>query len=287
MGTAIVTQAGNATVGMSTYTWANKPNPVGFRGQIFISDVGVDGSIWYSNGTKWLHDGPISIIQGCVPIGIPSSGSVGANGALTLTTAFSSVLSPVYLFFPGGAVFSGSAAGFYYVEMSSTSIGTIYNNRYTAGKCDVPSVLTPIVAAGPGAYVQDTAAYKTSVNADITGLLGKNGDCTFRGNFINNNSGLNKIVITSFGVTTVSTLVASTATNSMIPTHWISNLNDVAKQSVSPVAISGGNFQVANSSGSIATNDTNTLANARYLIKTSDVNDWMLLTNTVLMVTPT
>lgn len=37
----------------STYTWATKPLASVLRGQIFISDIGVGGSYWYSDGSKW------------------------------------------------------------------------------------------------------------------------------------------------------------------------------------------------------------------------------------------
>ena len=36
-----------------TYTWATKPLPSALTGQIYISDIGVGGSYWYSDGSKW------------------------------------------------------------------------------------------------------------------------------------------------------------------------------------------------------------------------------------------
>lgn len=47
--------AGSTSLGSagSTYTWALKPLASILRGQIFISDVGVGGSYWYSDGSKW------------------------------------------------------------------------------------------------------------------------------------------------------------------------------------------------------------------------------------------
>jgi hypothetical protein len=36
-----------------TFTWATKPLASALTGQIFISDVGVGGSYWYSDGSKW------------------------------------------------------------------------------------------------------------------------------------------------------------------------------------------------------------------------------------------
>ena len=47
--------AGSTSLGSagSTYTWATKPLASVLSGQIFISDVGVGGSYWYSDGSKW------------------------------------------------------------------------------------------------------------------------------------------------------------------------------------------------------------------------------------------
>lgn len=45
---------------LSTYTWATKPSASSMSGRsIIISDVGVNGSVWFSNGTKWVHESPI------------------------------------------------------------------------------------------------------------------------------------------------------------------------------------------------------------------------------------
>lgn len=102
---------------------------------------------------------PFVFMQLQTPIGIPSSGSVGANGALTLTTAMTNanVYPGFWMYFGAGVVYSGSAAGFYWVVMSSTTLGTIYNNVIANGPARIPDAPVPIVAAGPGAYVQTTS----------------------------------------------------------------------------------------------------------------------------------
>ena len=99
-----------------------------------------------------------------IPVGLAPSGSVAANGALTLGTALPAVYSVaassgIWLRFPAGAAFSGSAAGLYYCIMSSTTAGTIYNNVLPSpGTPVAPATPTPIVAAGPGAYTATTAS---------------------------------------------------------------------------------------------------------------------------------
>jgi hypothetical protein len=99
---------------------------------------------------------PVTLCQGGIPMIHQSSGSIAANGALTLTTALDQTYPNCFMYFIVNAVFSGSAAGWYYVVMSSTTLGTIYNNVYASGTPAIPASPTPIVAAGPGAYTQQT-----------------------------------------------------------------------------------------------------------------------------------
>jgi hypothetical protein len=80
------------------------------------------------------------------------------------------------MYFPANAIEAGSAAGWYYVVMSSTTAGTIYNNVYTSGKPTIPASPTAFVTTGPGAYTQTTGADITALSITIPGgTLGKNG----------------------------------------------------------------------------------------------------------------
>ena len=116
------------------------------------------------------------------PVLIPQSGTMAANGAVTFGTAISldggAVLTDgLWAYFPAGAVYAGSAAGFYWMTMSSTTAGTVYDTMYEPGVTsgERPSSPTAISAAGPGAYTGETA---TIVAASATlpgGALGLNG----------------------------------------------------------------------------------------------------------------
>lgn len=159
-----------------TFTFATKPAASAFVGQAFISDVGVNGSIWFSNGTAWIHEAPIIVAQSGVPIILPSSGTIGNNGALSAITALPATFTSCYMYFPVDAIAAGVAAGLYYVVMSSTTAGTIYNNTYTSGTPTIPSSPTAFATTGPGAYTQTTGADITLLSNTITGgLLGDNG----------------------------------------------------------------------------------------------------------------
>ena len=104
------------------------------------------------------------ILQANVPVFVPSSGIMANNGAITLTTALDTTYANCYLYLPANAIEAGSAAGLYFAQMSSTTVGTVYNNTYTSGKHAIPSSPTAFVTTGPGAYTQTTGS-------DITLLL--------------------------------------------------------------------------------------------------------------------
>ena len=110
----------------------------------------VSALITSSLATNWLTCG--------IPIGIPSSGAVGANGALSNIAAFPLTFNTpgIFLYFPVGAVYSGSAAGFYWTVMSGVATGTVYNNMLVTTAPVIPASPTAITDVGPGNYVQTT-----------------------------------------------------------------------------------------------------------------------------------
>ena len=84
---------------------------------------------------------------------VPPTGTMGNNGALTLGTALPYVPANSFLWLPASAISTGSAAGWYFAQFSSTTAGTVYNNTYTYGQVPaVPSPLVPFATTGPGAY---------------------------------------------------------------------------------------------------------------------------------------
>ena len=131
---------------------------------------------WPNNNTGLPAGIPRALASSVIPVGIPSSGTVGDNGALTLTTALARTISDgAYFYFPAGALFAGSAAGLYWTVMSSTTAGVVYNNTYSSGDPAVPATLTPIAATGPGAYTQTTAEVFLRQTLVAAGTLGVNG----------------------------------------------------------------------------------------------------------------
>lgn len=140
------------------------------------------------------------LIQCGVPLVLPSSGSIGNNGALTLTTALPYAYPAAFMYFPASAIVSGSAAGWYYVAMSTTLLGTIYNDVYVSGKPVVPSSPVTFSTTGPGAYTQTTGGAITSLNFTVPGgALGKSGELTITKMGACTNNANSKIVETFLG----------------------------------------------------------------------------------------
>jgi len=158
---------------------------------------------------------PYALAQSGIPFVMPSSGSVASNGNLSGLTAFNVVYGWCYCYFPAGAVFAGSTAGWYLTNLTGATIGTIYADTYTSGQPSIPATPTPIVAAGPGAYTQATGADipgpSCIVPADV---MGANGTLYWERATNNNNSANQKIYNTYLGAQ-----VLSGATHTTNPYH--------------------------------------------------------------------
>ena len=148
---------------------------------------------------------------------VPSSGSVASNGALTLTTAIpTSYTWGCYMYLPAGAAYAGSVAGLYFVVMSSTTLGTIYDNRLAAGDSPtVPTTLVPIVAAGPGAYTQTTSPVDLTTITIPANTLGANGWMLCAPTWAFPNNANNKVISLVLGSTNIYAKTRTTATQEM------------------------------------------------------------------------
>jgi hypothetical protein len=136
-----------------------------------------DGLTWFVVGGDYSK-GNSSQLLICTgfPMILPSSGNIGNNGALTGIANLPFAFPDCYMFFPAGAIAAGSLAGLYYVQMSAINAGTIFNNIYNGGLPIAPSIPTPFITVGPGAYAQTVGALITLLSFTLPGnSLGKNG----------------------------------------------------------------------------------------------------------------
>lgn len=178
------------------------------------------------------------VYQAAVPVGIPSSGTMGNNGALSAITTLPTTYPAIWLFFPTNAICTagtgGNAAGLYYVQMSSATAGTVFNNTLVAGAR--PTVLgspTAFACTGPGAYTQSIAS-QTLVSFTVSGgYLGVAGAVQIYDLFSLNNSANGKIFNITYGGTAVQTSNL-TAINSYENLLWVYNTGQQNRQVLSP-----------------------------------------------------
>jgi len=176
--------------------------------------VTADCGLWWWNGRRWIMPAPVVLAQTAIPFVLCSSGSMAANGALTLTTALDRIISNCYMYFPAGALYTSSLFGWYFVQMSSTTLGTVFANMYFGGQPSIPAAPVGIIATGPGAYTQVTAAPGISsliipLPANVMGL---SNELTLEYGFTCFNSATNKRLTPVISATAVAPAFVVTTT---------------------------------------------------------------------------
>lgn len=149
-----------------------------------------------------------------IPFIVAPTGTMANNGAITLGTGLPTTYANAYIFLPAGAIAAGvpAAPSWFFCQMTSATVGTVFNNTYVSGVPAIPAAPVAFATVGPGAYVGVTglvAAQQISIPA---GSIGPNGALRFSQlNSVPNNANT-KIISASFaGVTMWDT--ALTATN--------------------------------------------------------------------------
>jgi hypothetical protein len=127
-----------------------------------------------------------TVCQGTISGGTLSTVGAFANSAIWLsaaptgTTGYPAPLPRVvgncYAYFPAGAISTGSSAGWYWTNWSSTTVGQVYNNAYSSGTPVFQAAPTAFATTGPGAFAQTTATFIQGPKATIAGnSFGLNG----------------------------------------------------------------------------------------------------------------
>jgi hypothetical protein len=179
---------------------------------------------------------PMNLVECGIPFIVASSGSMADNGALTALTALPETYSGgCYLYLPANAISAGSAAGWYWAVMSSTTAGTVYNSTYTTG-IPAAGTATAFVTTGPGAFTGHTGVVAVTIPIPI---LLANSTIRYRVQFQNTNSGNNKthdIKFSGSGGTQVYANILTTTTFAYVRGE-ITNSNNTGKQiSIASVA---------------------------------------------------
>ena len=215
--------------------------------------------------------------QSGVPIGIAPTGSVGANGAVTLGTALTLTYSGgLYLYYPTGALYTSSAAGFYWTVMSSTTAGTAYNNVYSPGTNlpAIPTTLTAIVDAGPGAFTGSTTEIAAIYVTVAGGEMGANGCIEVCIQGAHNNTAGNKIYNVLIGGTQVWSQAMTTSASFAAPLVSTYNRGVASRQVTTNTSVSG------SSSGNPGVASIDTTADFTFEVRLrhgSAATDWIIL----------
>lgn len=174
---------------------------VGAGTMVWDSTIGFGGGLSVSDGTSYFPLTPMKVlVQSAIPVIIPSSGTLSAAGALSTITALQVTYPSCWMFLPANATATVSAAGLYFVQMSSTTAGTVFQNQLTAG--------SPSVIPATAALVPCTTASSFTTLTGLTNLfsvtvpansMGPNGRIQVVWGQGNNNSAGVKVTAISFG----------------------------------------------------------------------------------------
>lgn len=158
------------------------------------------GGVSLSAGGAVILNTKMLVWSSGLPFVMPSSGTINNTaGSVTVSTAFDYVIGPSYTFFPSGALFASSPAGWYYTNWTAATIGTAYANTYANGAPSIPASPVPLTTvAGP--YTQTTSFDVIGPNVVVPeNFMGSNGTVEWQRVVNNNNSAGSKIYNTFFG----------------------------------------------------------------------------------------
>lgn len=223
--------------------------------------------------------------QSHIPFVLPSSGTMGNNGALSAITALPTTYANAYLWCPANAISAGSAAGWYYTQMSSTTAGTVFNNTYTSGTLAIPGTPTPFVTTGPGAYTQTTGSNIAAYTLAIAGnAIGANGSVFIQALKTLPNTSGNKILTLNYGSYAFATQTVNSGSLSVSHVGGFSNrgVTNAQVPLSNAVATIGGNAAAA-VFGAI---DSTTSQNLIVYEQLATATDYLVLENIVVQLIP-
>lgn len=212
-------------------TWASgKTAFASYTGKLArFSDVGLNGSTWYSDGSRWMHDGPIIMALNSEGYIVPSlsaanTATYSQSGTLITVTSIGHGIpntSPnpapngkqCYLAFGSGLATTGWFKNFQYVSANSFTVDSTVSQSTTGIVNSNISeiIITPATVTIPG------------------GVMGLFGMLQFTPVFEYTNSANNKIMKCKFGGTNISNR-ARTTTNHEMPYMEGQNRNSESSQ---------------------------------------------------------
>jgi hypothetical protein len=222
------------------------------------------------------------------PFGIAPSGStIGANGAaFTAGTAFIETYGPtggipydgIWLYFPAAAIDTASLAGFYWVVMTSTTAGTIYQERIAAGSSalNTKSATATAFTTNAGSTNAGTTSQTLGLLVNLTAdYLGANGTFEIEQNMRSNASAGSKTFQPKLGGSNFGAGAASTATSSTVDAVFRGyNANNKSRQRGVMKSTTGTpSLTIAPANGTINTVNATTIG---LDLKLATATDWVV-----------
>lgn len=243
----------------------------------FIAAGTASTFMWSPGASAWKCTNHVQTQMFAVlslPVGKARTFTGTTNGAFTLGGALANGIAKGYLYFDTNTLNASQPAGFYYVEMSSTTDGIAYNNTYTpaAGVMPTePGSKTAFSGAVPGG-AGFTGAITYMIAQIPAGILGSTGRIISTALTSQTNNANSKSISVVLGATTVGTWsLASTAGGS--GEHRIQS-HSAASQSSAPTYVIGG--QAANTV-IVSTEDTSAAINVTYTLTAGTATDSMVI----------
>jgi hypothetical protein len=211
-----------------------------------------------------------------IPFILLPTGTMGNNGALTVGTSLVNTYANAFVYLPAGAISTGSAAGWYFAQFSSATVGIIYNNTYVSGTPAIPGTPTAFATTGPGAYTGNVSAI---IGPSLTlpgGSIGPNGTLRQNSLWSFSNNANSKFVAYRVGGVTVLNLSAGSGAASLQAPHWFYNRG----AQNSNIAFSNASYSGSNVAAAVATPtaiDTSVAQSLVYRLNTTVATDYMVL----------
>jgi hypothetical protein len=241
----------------------------------FPTAVTTDAGLQSWNGSTWISGLEYTLLQTGVPMIIPPSGNMGNNGVFTLGTALDRTYASAYMWFWTGDIASGLSGGWYYVQMTSATQGTVFNNTYRFGQPIIPSSPTAFATTGPGAWTLTINTLVTSLTCNIPAFgLGLNGRFEIEvGWTASNTSGSKAMALIYGGSSLFSDTQSDAQSNGYTTTRTVINQGQLGAQVVDGVQGAGTDL----GQGFITVDSTKGQTIWAYLNVESANTDWMIL----------
>jgi len=204
------------------FTWATLPSAANYVGYARVSDVGIVGTLFYSNGTYWGCD-PITIVKKGIGWIVPSlitgdAATYSQTGTtITVTSTAHTITAAVdgcnvYLVSGTGSLVTGWFTNFIYVDA----------NSFTCTSTISQSISGTLLTNLSNITVDDVT---TSVKGN---LMGRNGCIEILASSIHNNNASQK----KLGIMLGSTLMNTLFTTSVSASIWrrFDNCNSTSNQ---------------------------------------------------------